>query len=540
MKKQILSALIFGSLLVFLTLAITCQPPVFYPVIKVNLPDPSGDISFDFIFNSRPALQDCESINGSIARDVLLNCPQCRVALINCLKILDNEQQKQLSTVALTVPSGRMTNGVVVFDAVNPNLANSICQNSANLSASGHNPIKCFNANTPRPLVVSALQFDPWLIVIVLAAFAAAWFCGWFIVKYENLHAHLSYDHVTDSPQKMHTQPTPRIGGLMLMVGLLAAGSIMIFTDIFPMKREFELLLLASIPAFFGGLVEDLTKKVGVLERLLLTMLSGAIAAWILGAVLNRLDIPGGDQLIKWLPFAVVFTSIAVSGVANSINIIDGFNGLASGFSVIMLIPLAYVAYLVGDPFILTTSLALIGALLGFFAWNWPNGRIFMGDGGAYLLGFLLAELSILLLVRHPNVTPWFPLLLFIHPVFETLFSVFRRKYLRGQSPGKPDALHFHTLIYKRIVPRKSHMGENFNKLQRNSRVAKYIWIPAAFIALFGGLFWRSTPVLILCVMVYCLFYTVIFWRIVKWKNSGMASLPYLFTYKNIQSRKVK
>ena len=128
----------------------------------------------------------------------------------------------------------------------------------------------------------------------------------------------------------------------------------------------------------------------------------------------------------------------------------------------------------------------------------------------------LLAELCVLVLVRNPQISPWFPLLLFIHPVFETLFSVFRRKRQQGYSPGKPDALHMHTLSYKHVVPHEPHFAEPFSKLRRNNRVAKYIWIPGLGVALFGVIFWKSIPALILGIVLYCVSYVVTYQRIVK------------------------
>ncbi|MFX8504485.1 glycosyl transferase, partial [Acinetobacter baumannii] len=85
--------------------------------------------------------------------------------------------------------------------------------------------------------------------------------------------------------------------------------------------------------------------------------------------------------------------------VANAINIIDGFNGLASMVAMMMFVSLAYVAFQVGDPLIITAAFAMIGAILGFFIWNFPAGHIFLGDGGAYLIGFILAECGILLVL---------------------------------------------------------------------------------------------------------------------------------------------
>jgi UDP-N-acetylmuramyl pentapeptide phosphotransferase/UDP-N-acetylglucosamine-1-phosphate transferase len=166
---------------------------------------------------------------------------------------------------------------------------------------------------------------------------------------------------------------------------------------------------LSAVPAFAGGFGEDVTKKIGVMARLMLTFASAVFASLLVGATLDRLDMPGLDTLLLWPVFAIAFTAFAVGGIANSINIIDGYNGLAGGYAVIVLAALAWVAGQVGDPVVLTASLAMLGALLGFLVWNYPAGKIFMGDGGAYLLGFWLGELSVLLVVRNPDVSPWFP-----------------------------------------------------------------------------------------------------------------------------------
>jgi UDP-N-acetylmuramyl pentapeptide phosphotransferase/UDP-N-acetylglucosamine-1-phosphate transferase len=275
-------------------------------------------------------------------------------------------------------------------------------------------------------------------------------------------------------------------------------------------------LLLAAMPAFLGGLFEDITKKVGVLERLLLTMLSGCIGAWLLGAVLPRLDIPGIDAAFAWFPFAVVFTLFAVGGIANAINIIDGYNGLAGGFSIIVLLGLAFVGHQTGDALITCLALGLAGSILGFLVWNWPAGKIFLGDGGAYLIGFMLAELSVLLVVRNPDVSPWFPLALLAYPVFETIYSIYRRGFVNDASPGQADNQHLHQLIHDYLVPKESKNGDPISRLECNSRVAKYLWAPASAMALLASVFWSSTPMLVACVLSYCVFYVFNYRRIVK------------------------
>src|SRR5450432_442468 len=127
-------------------------------------------------------------------------------------------------------------------------------------------------------------------------------------------------------------------------------------------------------------------------------------------------------------PFAIALTLLCVTGVANAINIIDGFNGLASMCVMMMMLGIAYVAFQTGDEFIASTALIAAGSVLGFFVWNFPAGLIFLGDGGAYFLGFFIAEVSILLVNRNASVSPIFPVLLCAYPIFETIFSIYRKR----------------------------------------------------------------------------------------------------------------
>ena len=303
------------------------------------------------------------------------------------------------------------------------------------------------------------------------------------------------------------------------MLGLLIGGCVIFGTKAFPVAREFGFLLLAGAPAFVGGIVEDITKKVGVLERLLLTILSGTIAAWLLVAVLNRIDVPGLDQALMWLPFAVVLTSFCIGGIANAINVIDGYNGLVGGFSLLVLAALGYVAVQVGDQLVLTSSIAMAGALLGFSIWNYPRGKMFLGDGGAYFLGFWLGELSVLLVARNPEVSPWFPVALLSYPIYEIFFSIYRKKFLRGHSPGKPDGLHLQMLIYKRIVRFFVLSRDPALRTVRNSLVAPYIWIVSIFFFTPALFFWNQTRWLAALTLIFCVGYTWLYWRMVKWKT---------------------
>ena len=262
----------------------------------------------------------------------------------------------------------------------------------------------------------------------------------------KHLHGHLTMDGLT-GVQKMHRAPTPRVGGIALFAGVFVGW---LFGATEP-SALLGAILVAGLPAFVFGLAEDITKRVSVSARLAATMASGLIGWALSGVALSRVDVPFLDPLMGNIVIGVAVTVFAVAGIANAVNIIDGFNGLASGFVALASAGITALALLVGDTALAVTSLTVSAAITGFWLMNWPFGKIFLGDGGSYFAGFALAWLSVLLVERNANATAFAALLICIHPVTEVRISVFRRRMSR-LSPGSPDARHLHTLIMRRIV----------------------------------------------------------------------------------------
>jgi UDP-N-acetylmuramyl pentapeptide phosphotransferase/UDP-N-acetylglucosamine-1-phosphate transferase len=230
-------------------------------------------------------------------------------------------------------------------------------------------------------------------------------------------------------------------------------------------------------------------------------------------------QILGIDNLMMAYPFvAVAITCFAVGGVANAFNIIDGYNGLASVVSAMILAGLAYVSYYLGDRLILVAAVGMLGAIGGFLIWNYPRGLIFLGDGGAYFIGFIIGTLSILMLARHPKVSPWFPLLLCIYPVFETLFSIYRKKLVRGKSPGAPDGVHLHMLVYKRLVRWAVGSSEARLITQRNAMTSPYLWVLSSMGTIPAVLFWQYEYVLMFFVALFSISYVVLYRRLVLFR----------------------
>ena len=248
--------------------------------------------------------------------------------------------------------------------------------------------------------------------------------------------------------QRAHTQATPRVGGAAVILGISCAAPL---TDQ-PIRELLYPTLLASSPAFLFGLAEDLTKRVGVLQRLLATMASGVLGWYITGVSITSVGVPGLDQLLAWGAISVIFTAFAIGGVANAVNLIDGYNGIASGFVVLALLAVASVAVDVGDAALAQTALLAAAGFIGLFLVNWPLGKLFLGDSGAYLGGFLVAWLCVLLTNRNESVSPFAALLVCIHPITETIYSLWRR-LTSGANPGQPDAMHLHHVVCSRVMP---------------------------------------------------------------------------------------
>jgi len=354
------------------------------------------------------------------------------------------------------------------------------------------------------------------MLYFLILAFVISLSVNLLIIRLSYKYQRLLTDRLHEGPQRFHQFPAPRLGGIGLLCALFFCVVLAnLKKDVF-FSKEYTLLFLTVIPAFLGGLLEDLTGKLKVKPRLLLIALSSALAFFLLSAGITRLDLPFLDPILSIPYISFVFTVFAVTGVTNSINIIDGFNGLASMVSIIILLALSFVGYKLGDYFLVTFAVSLIGALIGFFLLNYPAGFIFLGDGGAYLTGFFIAELSVLLVVRHPEVSPWFPFLACIYPIFETLFSIYRRKFLKGVSPGLPDALHLHSIIFKIIT--KWLLGPMADKTLRNALTSPFLWALTMLSVIPALIFWDKTYLLILFSLLFIFFYVYFYWKLIYLK----------------------
>jgi len=344
------------------------------------------------------------------------------------------------------------------------------------------------------------------MIWLLLSGAVVTFLTCWALVLTRTWHGRFTLDSA-NGVQKFHTRPTPRVGGLGVMAGMGAIQAVA------PPDWQANLgpMLLACLPAFAFGVAEDLTKRVGPGLRLLATMGSGVVASLLTGTALTHTGVPWLDQALQaWWPLAVAFTAFAVGGVANAVNIVDGFNGLAGGLVIICLFALSAIAVQAGDGLLASLLLATAAVVLGFLGINFPLGRIFLGDGGAYVLGFWLAWLSVLLIERNPGVSPVAVLLACSYPVVEVVFSMVRR-IKRAHPPMHPDRLHLHSLVKCRISRKwLSH----WPRVMQNASVSPFVWIIACGPALIGAWAWNAPGAAWAGLAVFVAAYSLIYRRL--------------------------
>jgi UDP-N-acetylmuramyl pentapeptide phosphotransferase/UDP-N-acetylglucosamine-1-phosphate transferase len=361
---------------------------------------------------------------------------------------------------------------------------------------------------------------------LLVLAFFVSLVINLVLIRYQHLHEKVSSDHDLSGPQKFHTYAVPRIGGVGIFLALVI--SAWVSHSVLSLERGLLLLqiCLCALPAFAIGLIEDLTKKMGVKTRLIATAVSAYMGVYFLNVLITKIQIPGVDWVLSIGVIAIIFTVIAVTGLANAYNIIDGFNGLASMVAIISLLAIGYVAFKANDPVLASICLIVIGAIGGFFIWNYPRGLIFLGDGGAYLIGYLIATLSILLVIRNPSVSPWFALLVNAYPIFETLFTIWRRKVHQGKNPGLPDGAHFHSLIYRRVIRwAEVHESKETASYAKNAKTSPYLWLLSSLAVFPAIVCWQSTWILQCFALLFCVSYVMVYNAVVKFKTPGMFKL---------------
>lgn len=290
-----------------------------------------------------------------------------------------------------------------------------------------------------------------------------------------------------DKVQKMHHNPTPRIGGLGIFLS-----SMFILND----NNVGGYLILAGIPAFIAGFLEDYSGKVSPEQRLAIMCLSPVMAF-----IMIPFSIYTHWSLIEVPALVGMFASLVfIVALVNGVNFTDGQNGLASGTVFFSFLTLSVIAYLLGDKNLFFISLIILAAIFAFLIYNFPKGKIFLGDSGAYFLGFMLPTTAIVIVHKHlDQLSPLIIPAVLIYPLWEVVFSTIRKLFYDKISPLKSDDYHLHQLLYR-------------NKAKGKGYIPTLLILPAqAVMCMLIVTFRNETSILFISILVYIVLYTVVY-----------------------------
>ncbi len=280
------------------------------------------------------------------------------------------------------------------------------------------------------------------LIIIVVAALCVAFALSFASTPLVRMFAFRigAIDDPKRDNRRMHKEPIPRIGGLAIFLGFMA--SVLLFAEIDTQMRG---ILFGVVIIMVLGLIDDITPLPALLK--FAVQICAALIPVFSGV---RIDVITNPNFLSSNPYfslgnwAIPVTVVWIVAITNSVNFIDGLDGLAVGVSSISAVSMLIIAVMLFSPNIAVVSAALAGACIGFMPYNLNPAKIFMGDVGATAIGFVLACLSVQGLFKfYALISFAVPFMILALPIFDEVFAVVRR-LLKGQNPMSPDRGHVH------------------------------------------------------------------------------------------------
>jgi UDP-GlcNAc:undecaprenyl-phosphate GlcNAc-1-phosphate transferase len=266
-----------------------------------------------------------------------------------------------------------------------------------------------------------------------------------FISQWSNIQSHYLLRYYHHGDQRTHEGEVPRLGGLVIIIGLFIHW--LLSQDELAMPF-FKCILISCLPVVFISLKEDLIQNTQASSRLLFMAISCILFFLSFNITFPIIQLPYfGELLSNSYPLSIIFFSLCVLTIINGSNLIDGANGLLPMTIIMQCLSLFYLCYLTGDTTNMLRLVYIIIPLLVFMAFNYPWGAIFLGDTGAYFLGFMVSQLTIIIFSDHPEIPTWLAGIILFYPAFELLFSFFR-KLVELKSPLNPDPHHLHLKMF--------------------------------------------------------------------------------------------
>ena len=248
--------------------------------------------------------------------------------------------------------------------------------------------------------------------------------------------------HIVDMPnaRKVHTAPTPRVGGIAIYLGFVAGALLLgVYT------RQVAAVLIAGSVVFLTGFIDDY-KDISPKFKLA----GQFVAALILvaaGFSIRFISNPFTGSTVSLGVLGIPITVLWLVGVSNAVNLIDGMDGLAGGVSAIAAVATAIVCLSQGELAAAALAGILAASALGFLPWNFHPAKTFMGDCGALFMGFILGTLALMGLCKGATaISVFIPFLILGVPVFDTFCAIIRRLFLH-KPIFEADKMHLHQVL---------------------------------------------------------------------------------------------
>ncbi len=296
---------------------------------------------------------------------------------------------------------------------------------------------------------MNLFTFDHYILFFLLGSFFISLSLSYLFIREKLIPNRYSIDF-NEGTQKIHDGKIKRIGGLPIVISFISVFIINEFTINNKINFNLISILFFSIIIFIIGFIEDLIKDIKPTKRLLTLFISTCCWLFFSENLIQNTNIDFVDNVIEIKIFAVILTLTCMIATLNATNMMDGANGLLTIFGITVSLVMLCYAYRSNDLSLITVLIVLIGSLLGFLVFNWPKGFIFLGDGGSYFIGVILSTVLIYMSNNLNNFNMLNALVIMIYPIWELVFTVFRRVYISSKITH-PDNLHLHTIINANI-----------------------------------------------------------------------------------------
>lgn len=254
--------------------------------------------------------------------------------------------------------------------------------------------------------------------------------------------------------QRIHLNETSRLGGFVFILSLIF---FVAYSNTNESIQLLGMIIICLVPIIIVGLKEDLFHN----SEPALRMLSLLFVGWLFkakftGPLPNMADVYLIGKLLALQGGASFFYILSMAAIANGMNLVDGVNGLCGVVALSILGALLFLSHKTSDVVMLSTIFSVILILIPFLIFNYPYGKIFLGDLGAYSLGLIVSMFTIILFGRHPEISPWGAVLILIYPATEVVFSLLRRA-IKGVSIYHPDTAHLHLKFFHFFRPQPAY-----------------------------------------------------------------------------------